>query len=132
MSPIGPEDKYEVVIRAREAASVQRKSIRVLPADLSPGAREVSLLSATTKAQATAIAPMAEALESLRAKGPGIWRGGFLVAGDGDFDWRTAPWRRYESFEDFYDTELAPVFAAYEELVRHARAVRGDTAGGAR
>jgi hypothetical protein len=122
-----PEDKYDVIHLATEASTVQRTSIRVLPKDLSPGAREVALLTAVTKAQAEHIVPMAEALQSLKDKGPDIWQGQFLVAAGEKFDWRTAPWRRYASFEDFYDQELAPVYGAYEEFLQTAdRVVRGE------
>lgn len=122
-----PEDKYDVIHAATKAAGVQRKSIRVLPDVLTPGSKEVALLTAVTKAQADSIMPMAEALESLRDKGPEIWGSAFLVAADGDFNWRTAPLRRYESFEDFYDTELAPVYGSYEEFVRvTAKVMRGE------
>jgi len=120
------DDVFDVITPAAEGARKQRR-IRDLPKDMSPGSREVALLTAVTKAQAESIIPMAEALQSLRDKGPDIWSGKFLVAEEGDFNWRTAPWKKYESFEDFYDKELAPVFGAYEEFLQVAdRVARGE------
>ena len=33
-----------------------------------------------------------------------------------DYNWRTAPWRHYESFADFYQRECAPVWGGWSEL----------------
>lgn len=118
------------VIHAATEASFQQRRIRDIPQDLSPGARQVALLTSVTKAQASTIKPMAEALTTLKALGPDIWSAEFLVADKMVFDWRTAPWRRYESFEDFYDTELKSIYDDYEEFIHDARRVaEGELSG---
>jgi hypothetical protein len=70
---------------------------------------------------------MAEALAALKSLGPQIWPGKFLIADKAEFNWRTAPWVHYESFEDFYDRELAPIYGDYEEFVRnHTKMIHGE------
>ena len=106
------------------ASSVLRHAARGLvdlPTDVTPGARQVAQLTTWRAAQSYAIKPIGEALEEL-AKLPD-WSGGFLVADNVDFDWRTAPFRSYDSFEDFYRKELEPTWGAWDKLQATYRAL---------
>ena len=75
-----------------------------LPSDVTPGARQIAQLTAWRAAQSYAIKPIRAALEQLNRLTD--WSGGFLLADTVDFDWRTAPFKHYDSFEDFYRREL--------------------------
>lgn len=90
-----------------------------LPTDVTPGARQVAQLSAWRAAQDYAIAPVGAALEEL-SKLPD-WTGGFLVANSINFDWRTAPFRHYDSFADLYRKELEPTWRAWDRLHERCR-----------
>ncbi len=85
-----------------------------LPTDVTPGARQVAQLTAWRAAQSYAIGPIGAALEELSKLTS--WTGGFLVADKVDFDWRTAPFKHYVSFEDFYHKELEPTWGAWDKL----------------
>jgi hypothetical protein len=85
-----------------------------LPSDVTPGARQVAQLTAWRAAQSYAIAPIGAALEELSKLSN--WSGGFLVAETINFDWRTAPFKHYDSFEDFYRKELEPTWRAWDHL----------------
>ena len=95
------------------------RSLFDLPTDVTPGARQVAQLSAWRAAQSYAIDPVRAALEEL-AKLPD-WTGGFLVADTIKFDWRTAPFRHYKSFEDFYRRELEPTWEAWDQVQKTCR-----------
>jgi hypothetical protein len=60
--------------------------------------REVTRRNFTLAAERTAL------IHSLRSSG------GILVADTVNFDWRTAPFRHYASFEDFYRSEPEPTW----------------------
>jgi hypothetical protein len=85
-----------------------------LTIDVTPGARQVAQLTAWRAAQSYAIGPIGAALEELSKLSD--WSGGFLVAETINFDWRTAPFKRYASFEDFFRKELAATWRAWDEL----------------
>jgi hypothetical protein len=44
------------------------------------------------------------------------WLGGFLVAETINFDWRTAPFKHYASFEHFYHGELGSTWDTWDQL----------------
>jgi hypothetical protein len=90
-----------------------------LSSDVTPGARQVAQLTAWRVAQDFAIDPIGAALEEL-SKLPD-WTGGFLVADSINFDWRTAPFRHYASFADFYREELEPTWRAWDRLRERCR-----------
>lgn len=119
-----PNDRYNVILAATDGS--YRHRIGALPEDMSPGARQVALLTSVTKAQASTIVPMAEALAELKQLGPDIWPCNFLVADKAEFNWRKATWRRYESFDDFYDRELRPIYGDYDSFIHDdAEVLRG-------
>jgi hypothetical protein len=104
----------EAVMPAAETASEQRRSIGDLPPDLSPCAREVSMITAMARAHEKALPKAIDALGKLAVHPD--WSGRYLVADKADYNWRTAPWRRYESFADFYQRECAAVWRGWAEL----------------
>ena len=75
---LNPNNRDNVIVAASEASFRQR--ITSLPVDMSPGARQVALLTSVTKAQASTIEPMGKALAELQALGPAIWPRTFIVA----------------------------------------------------
>lgn len=64
---------------------------------------------------------------------PGCWSlqmSLFLVADKAQFNWRTAPTRRYESFSDFYNRELAKTWGDWHDLQEDwAKVVKGEQSG---
>ena len=86
-----------------------------LPADVTPGARQVAQLTAWRAAQDHALTMVTAALDELRVLPD--WSGGFLVVDQINFDWRDAPFRHYTSFDDFYRRELQPTYQAWERLL---------------
>lgn len=96
-----------------------------LPTDVTPGARQVAQLTAWRSAQSYAIGPIGAALEELQQLP--TWEGGFLIADTLDFDWRTAPFKRYKSFEDFYHEELEETWGAWDQLQEtYRKLITGD------
>jgi hypothetical protein len=91
-----------------------------LPEDMSPGARQVAMLTAHRAAQAALLEPIHQALKELEAMPD--WSGSVLVAGSGRFDWRTALIKRYDSFQDFYQQELAETWGKWSDLQETYRA----------
>jgi hypothetical protein len=82
-------------------------------------------------AQADLLEPIMSALRELSEKKD--WTGGFLVAERGRFNWATAPFKHYASFEDFYEQELAETWGKWSELQetyrrRAAREITDDQA----
>lgn len=96
------------------AAQEQTRGLGDLPADISPGAREVSFLTAIARAHEKTLPQVRQALEKLEALSD--WSGRFLVADKADYNWETAPWVHYDSFADFYQRECAPVWGSWSEL----------------
>lgn len=99
--------------------TVLRQAVRGLvdlPVDVTPGARQVAQLAGWRCAQDYALGPVTEAIEELSKLEN--WSGGFLVTDSTNFDWRTCPFRRYASFEDFWRTEMEPTWRAWDELAR--------------
>lgn len=110
------------------ANSVLRHAARGLadlPSDVTPGARQVAQLTAWRAAQSYAIGPIGAALEELRTLPD--WTGGFIVADTVDFDWRTAPFEHYKSFEDFYNRELKSTWGEWDQLQKtYRKLIEGD------
>jgi hypothetical protein len=76
----------------------------------------VAELTAWRTAQAHQIDRIMAALDVLE-KLPD-WTGGFLVCDSISYDWRTAPFTHYASFEDFFDTELKETWEEWDRLHR--------------
>lgn len=105
-----------------QVIDVQVRSLMDLPNDVTPGARDVAQLTAWRTAQVCALPQMVDALARLRNLKD--WKGGFLIADKLNFDWKTAPFKRYASFEEFYETELADTYGDLERLLDTARRLR--------
>lgn len=96
------------------AKSMLSRSLNDLPSDVTPGAKQVAMLTAWRTAQADAIERVTAALDMLETLPD--WSGGFLVCDAINFDWRTAPFKRYASFTDFFDTELRDTWEAWDAI----------------
>ncbi|MGD0106581.1 MAG: hypothetical protein ABSC06_21455 [Rhodopila sp.] len=90
-----------------------------MPIDVTPGARQVAQLTAWRATQGYALEPVEAALKELSKLSD--WAGGFLVADTINFDWRTAPFRHYGSFVDFYRKELEPTWREWDRLHERCR-----------
>ena len=101
-----------------QVIDAQVRSLMDLPNDVTPGARDVAQLTAWRTAQVCAVPEMVEALGRLKKLKD--WKGGFLIADKINFDWKTAPFVRYASFEDFYEKELADTYGDLKGLVEIA------------
>lgn len=79
------------------------------------GAKEVAQLAAFRAVQEFAFEPIMDALNKLRTR---KWdpEQPFLIADSVKFDWRTAPIRKYNSFEDFYHRELEATWGKWTDL----------------
>ena len=121
MTDLGKKFRWatEAIAPANEVLGRAGRSLVDLPTDVTPGARQVAQLTAWRAAQSYAIDPVTAALEEL-SKLPD-WSGGFLVADTVNFDWRTAPFKHYDSFEDFYRRELEPTWEAWDRLQKTCR-----------
>lgn len=112
---------------APEANDVFERGLGDLPVNIPPGAREVALLTAWCAAQRYAMEPVMRALAGLRVHKE--WPSHFLVADTSKVDWRTAPFRKYASFEQFCSTELDATWAAWDAVyAREARQLGGIAA----
>jgi hypothetical protein len=101
------------------------RALSDLPAEISPGARYVAQLTAWRTAQSVALKPIMEALKSLSELEQ--WGGPCLVADRVNFDWRTAPIKRYSSFEHFYQEELEETWGSWERLQAiYRKLVKGE------
>lgn len=97
------------------------------------GAEDIAKLTAIARAQQFEFDPAIAALERLAALAD--WNHHFVVAdtqpnedGSPRFRWQDSPYRKFESFADFYSRELEPVWGKWEELRAHYRSVRDDPA----
>jgi hypothetical protein len=116
MTDLGKKSRWatEAIGPANEILRRAGRGLVDLPSDVTPGARQVAQLTAWRAAQSYAINPVQTALEEL-SRLPD-WSGGFLVPDSVNFDWRTAPFKHYVSFEDFYRRELEPTWEAWDQL----------------
>lgn len=85
-----------------------------LPVDVSPGARQVAMVTMFRSAQAEYIEPIVIALRELEALKD--WTGGHLVIDKITRTWRDAPFKHWKSFEDFYNQELAETWGKWTDL----------------
>ena len=104
----------EVIIPASNISDKVSRTVADLPIDVTPGARQVAMVTTFRAAQADLLEPIMQALEELEAL-PN-WEGGFLVADNIRFNWKTAPFKHYKSFSDFYQQELAEIWGKWSEL----------------
>lgn len=93
---------------------VLTRTLADLPEDVSPGAREVAILTLHRAVQAKVLQPVIDALKTLEARTD--WAGGYLVIEHYDQTWRDAPFKHYASFEDFYATELETTWGRWTDL----------------
>jgi hypothetical protein len=100
------------------------RTIRNLPVDVTPGAREVAIVTGFRSVQEDALKPVMDALDILEKLSETEWRRGYLVAGPArNFDWRDAPFTHYESFADFYQQELAATWGAVGQATANVQKV---------
>jgi hypothetical protein len=132
--------KKEIAAYTTDIASATRSIHSVVPRALDDvaqfvgeGAKEVAVLTVVARQQAFELAPVMEALQKLSKVTD--WSHKFLVAHDlkpnprnwTSFDWRDSPWRKYESFEDFYRQELEQVWGRWADLqATYAKVVSGE------
>lgn len=111
----------------REVLEPVMRSLYDLPVEASSdGAREVALLAAWRAAQNFAFEPIMQALIKLRER---KWDAEqpFLLTDSVHFSWKTAPIRKYASFEDFYERELEQTWGKWTDLLETWKGVvRGD------
>jgi hypothetical protein len=105
----------DVARPVREGPEAAGRAFRDLPDDLSPGAKQVARLTAWRSWQSYALDPIMRDLEFLSKLED--WECEFLVADKVGFNWRTAPWRRYASFRDFYTKELEATYGKWDLLI---------------
>jgi hypothetical protein len=102
------------------------RSLHDLPPEGSTeGAREVAQLAAWRAAQEFAFEPVMAALTKLRDR---TWNPDqpFMLTDSVRFSWKTAPIRKYASFDDFYCRELESTWGKWSDLQRDwADVVRG-------
>lgn len=93
------------------------RTIYDFPANASntEGAKEVAQLAAFRAVQEFAFEPVMQALTRLQSR---VWDPDqpFLIAEGVRFDWKTAPIRKYASFEDFYHRELETTWGKWSDL----------------
>jgi hypothetical protein len=93
------------------------RTLADLPDDVTPGARQVAMVTMFRAAQADLLQPIMEALRQLSELPAETWTsGGFLVADHINFSWRTAPFKHYVSFDEFYEQELAEIWGRWSDL----------------
>lgn len=106
----------ERISPTREVLEPVMRSLYDLPVEgSSDGAREVAFLAAWRAAQMFAFQPVMDALSKLRER---TWdpEQPFLLTDSVHFSWKTAPIRKYASFEDFYQRELEPTWGKWTDL----------------
>ena len=104
----------EAIGPARAVLGTLGRALVDLPSDVTPGARSVAQLTALVAAQKMLFSQIEAALAELRTLSD--WSGGFLVADTIQFDWRTAPFKHYASFDHFYHAELAATWKLWTNL----------------
>jgi hypothetical protein len=104
----------EAIVPAKSALMI--RALADLPTDVMSGARQVAELTAWRTAQAYSIKTATAALDVLE-KLPD-WSGGFIVCDSLSFDWRTAPFKYYASFQVFFDAELKETWKTWDRLHR--------------
>jgi hypothetical protein len=104
----------EATIPAEKGKDKAMRALEDLPADVTPGARQVAMVTMHRSAQAELLEPIVTALRELEALPD--WSGGFLVIDNIRRTWRDAPFKRYASFADFYQQELATTWGQWSEL----------------
>jgi hypothetical protein len=87
-----------------------------MPGLVTPGAKEVALITLFAREQDFALMPITEAMQVLSKLDD--WSGKFLAADEvhPHFNWKTQPFKSYASFEDFYDRELRETWRSWTEL----------------
>jgi hypothetical protein len=104
----------EATIPAEQGKDKAMRALEDLPVDVTPGARQVAMVTMHRSAQAELLEPIVTALRELEALSD--WSGGFLVIDNIRRTWRDAPFKRYASFADFYQQELATTWGQWSEL----------------
>lgn len=117
----------DAIVAARKMSEPQLRSLADLPSDVTPGVKEVCMLTAISRADEAALGPVVKALKFLEKLPESDWRGKFLVADEANFNWRTAPLRHYDSFQDFYERELSKTWGEWHDLLEEWQEVVGGT-----
>src|SRR5438309_319856 len=114
-----------------ETVRQSTRTIRDLPAEVTPGAHQVAVVTGFRSVQERYLEPVMQSLKDLESLPADEWKRGFLVAGQAkDFDWRDAPFKRYESFIHFYNQELAHVWGEWSKLQKtYSEYERGNLTG---
>jgi hypothetical protein len=121
---------------ARRAGSATAGAMRDLMAMgefVHEGGKEMAAATLIARSQDWQLKPMMEALETLSkvTNWDHSWMVAQKVDGSPSFDWRNAPSRRYASFQDFYNKELAATSGEWDRLVETWRRVcKGEISDG--
>jgi len=89
-----------------------------MPEEAPDGAVAVAMLTVWAKEQKLCFERLRESLDVLASLKD--WSESFLVASTAiqGFDWKRVPFKKYESFYDFYGRELIEVWTEWDELQR--------------
>jgi Protein of unknown function (DUF3102) len=105
-------------------AHPERTNLLDMPAYVQPGVREAALVTLVAQEMQVSFKAFVEALKVL--EGLTDWSHAFLIADEmtvsgRGWSWRRQPLRKYASFQDFYEQELAKTFGDWKELLAKYR-----------
>jgi hypothetical protein len=116
----------EAARRAGSATAGAMRDLMAMGEFAHAGGKAMAAATLIARTQDWQLKPLMDALETLSKVKD--WDHSWLVAqeidGSPSFNWRDAPSRRYASFQDFYDRELAPTWGQWDRLVETWRRVR--------
>jgi hypothetical protein len=132
MSLSKKKDWVEVIAPANEMNRMLghtdeiRRRLDDMPERVPPGAKEAALLTIWVKEQEFAFKPIMESLAVLASLKD--WSDSFLVADKltPGFNWKQQPFRKYASFQDFYESELEKTWGTWDNLQKtYAQVAKG-------
>jgi len=113
----------EAASPARKLGEATERVLADLPSEVTPGARQVAILTRHRAAQAELLEPVMAALRDLEAMAD--WSRGFMVFDHVNTTWRDAPFKHYASFANFYQQELAETWGERTKLQETYRKYKG-------